>query len=88
MKRYALFAYDAFYPAGGWGDFVNAFDTAEEAFKAATKTKREYSEVIDLHTGEEILEPDAGLITQTPAKLPQGDGADQISLTKTKGKSS
>lgn len=31
MKRFLLFAFDAFYPAGGWSDFVRAFETREEA---------------------------------------------------------
>lgn len=32
MKRYLLFAYDQYYPRGGWGDFKDSFDSLEEAF--------------------------------------------------------
>ncbi len=31
IKRFLVFAYDDYYPAGGWGDFRGAFDTSEEA---------------------------------------------------------
>ena len=31
MNRYALFAYESYYPAGGWQDFVRTFDTIERA---------------------------------------------------------
>lgn len=29
MKRFLLFAFDTYYPSGGWSDFVGAFDTIE-----------------------------------------------------------
>jgi hypothetical protein len=31
VKRYVVFAYSNYYPAGGWGDFEGAFASVEEA---------------------------------------------------------
>lgn len=31
MKRYLLFAGSYYYPGGGWDDFIQSFDTLEEA---------------------------------------------------------
>ena len=54
-KRYILFAGEAYYPAGGWDDYIASFETLEEA-KAAEKEKMkgyqyDWSHVVDLHTG-------------------------------------
>jgi hypothetical protein len=54
MKRYALFCYDAYYPGGGWGDFVNSFDTVDEAMSEPGNKDWDYAEVIDLTTGEDV----------------------------------
>lgn len=56
MKRYLVFAYPAYYPSGGWGDFKAAFDTAEEAITFASNITSASGgkEVIDLETGEDI----------------------------------
>lgn len=35
--KYLVFAYDNYYPSGGWNDFRGVFDTLEEA--QALKTK-------------------------------------------------
>jgi len=41
MKKYLLFVYDQFdAPEGGWGDFIDSFDTINEIF-VYTKTKYE-----------------------------------------------
>ena len=31
MKKFLLFVGDAYYPEGGWNDFVDSFDSVEEA---------------------------------------------------------
>lgn len=31
MKRYLLFGYSDYYPDGGWHDFIESFDTLDEA---------------------------------------------------------
>ena len=57
MKRYALFAGDTYYPAGGWGDFEGSFDTPEQAKQAAEALGHgDWWHVIDLQTGEFVLE--------------------------------
>lgn len=38
---FLLFAYDTYYPSGGWNDFRGAFHTLEEA-KAAAPTSWHY----------------------------------------------
>jgi hypothetical protein len=38
MKRFLVFAYDAYYPGGGWTDFQSDHDTLEEARAAAFET--------------------------------------------------
>ena len=32
MKRFILFGFDEYYPKGGMTDFVNSFDTFDDAF--------------------------------------------------------
>jgi hypothetical protein len=54
VKRYATFAYDCYYPTGGWSDFRGAFDTPEEARAHLATLGYDIKEVIDLHTGEEV----------------------------------
>jgi hypothetical protein len=53
-KRYLLFQYEQYYPGGGWGDLTGSFDTIEEAATKALKKRRDYNEIIDLETGEEV----------------------------------
>lgn len=52
---FLAFAYDAYYPAGGSGDFIGAFDTLDEAKTAATKRPRDYAEVYDVATGQWLM---------------------------------
>lgn len=33
IKRYAVFIFSGYYPAGGWNDFYGFFDSIEEAKK-------------------------------------------------------
>ena len=32
MKRYLLFTFQNYYPCGGFEDYINSFDTIEEAY--------------------------------------------------------
>lgn len=53
MKRFMLFAGMHYYPAGGWDDFVDSFDTVEDAV-AHPKIVSEYWDwwqVVDTATG-------------------------------------
>lgn len=62
LKRYALFGYDAYYPGGGWSDFIDSFDTFVSVKKARENGRdkypynRDYYELIDLYNGQEIDE--------------------------------
>jgi hypothetical protein len=56
MNRYLVFACDNYYPAGGWDDFVGDFEDKAAAFAAAKKAKRDWWQVIDSTTKEEVYE--------------------------------
>ena len=48
MKRYLVFAYDKYYPVGGWDDFKKCFDTLEEAERFQLQLSHyDYVEIID-----------------------------------------
>lgn len=42
MKRYLLFVGYNYYPSGGWDDFVNSYDTVEEAMLAVNDKETPY----------------------------------------------
>lgn len=56
VKRYVVFAYCNYYPSGGWSDHVGSYDTLEQAQQAAEKARvvdrHDYTDIIDLLTGE------------------------------------
>jgi hypothetical protein len=57
MKRYLLFSGDFYYTSGGWNDFVDSFDSVEEAFNSpkAKNTNTSWFQIVDSTTGIEIL---------------------------------
>lgn len=71
MKRYLVFAGDAYYPAGGWDDFREAFNTLDEAKEYAETIRRknasfdhkrvydtfDWQQIVDLEKMEK-MEPD------------------------------
>lgn len=72
MKRYALFAGNQYYPAGGWSDYRGAFDTMDEAREKARAYNTDQSDaypadsasgewewwqIVDLNQGE-VVEPE------------------------------
>jgi hypothetical protein len=52
QKRFLVFAYQAYYPGGGWCDFKSAHDTIEEAHagvkELAEKSRYDFVEIVDL----------------------------------------
>ena len=40
MPKFLVFAFDLYYPAGGWDDLVGAFDSLDDAKVAAEKAKK------------------------------------------------
>lgn len=51
MKRYWLFAGDAYYPGGGMEDFIASFDTVEEANADQSGRKADWCQILDSATG-------------------------------------
>jgi len=56
MKRYAVFAFDDYYPVGGWCDHRASFEALEEAleYAGAQLINRDRCQIVDLLTGEVI----------------------------------
>lgn len=55
MKRFLLFGGDNYYPGGGWGDFIDHFDNASDAFaKGDTRTDWQWFQVVDVTIMKEI----------------------------------
>lgn len=52
IRRFVLFTFNQFYPAGGWGDQIGSYATLAEARAAAEKNFDEYKEIVDLQTGK------------------------------------
>ena len=53
---YLLFAYDRYYPGGGWGDFQGSFPSLEEAMKSGAECNNEFWEVIWTDTLEIVAD--------------------------------
>lgn len=53
-KRYWLFSYDEYYPAGGMCDFEDSFDSMEEAVlaKRSIDADWDFLETVDTLTGK------------------------------------
>lgn len=48
LKRFLVFGYDAYYPAGASGDQVGSYDTLQEAAEAAEKDISAHNDILDL----------------------------------------
>lgn len=44
-KKYMLFAGDHYYPIGGWNDFVDSFDSIEDAIERGAR--RDWYHIVD-----------------------------------------
>lgn len=49
MRRYAVFVFDPGNPEGGWGDFMESFDTEEEAKNFFRIVVFGMVQIVDLH---------------------------------------
>ena len=54
IKRFMVFAYDQYYPSGGWSDFRESFETLAEAKAFSAELRYDFTEIIDLDTGEDL----------------------------------
>lgn len=56
QPKFLLFAGATFYPSGGWGDYINSFDSVESAREYALRLYDPYlidwAHVVELRTGE------------------------------------
>lgn len=46
---FAVFAGSQYYPAGGWSDFKDTFDTPEEAMEFIANLNCDWWQIVDLH---------------------------------------
>jgi hypothetical protein len=52
MKRYLLFAFDDYYPCGGWKDYRGNFDSIVEALESALRYhSNDNYQVVDSYVG-------------------------------------
>jgi hypothetical protein len=52
MKRFILFASDYYYSSGGWNDFIESFDTLEEAqARCDPSLDADWYQIVDTTTG-------------------------------------
>lgn len=54
MKRFLVFAWEQYYPCGGFNDLVGNYDTYEECEVRVDQLTYENYEIVDLQTGERI----------------------------------
>ncbi len=56
MKRYLVFAFNNYYPKGGWEDFQDSFDDLSSAHTFAFRLGSEWCnvQVVDLEEGRVI----------------------------------
>jgi hypothetical protein len=54
--RYLVFAYDGYYPSGGSGDVIGKSNNIDECETIYKEHYGEFGEVLDLDTGEFILQ--------------------------------
>lgn len=57
LKRFLLFANVTYYAHGGWNDFVDSFDTIDDATNAVGRTRRDIDwwHVVDSTTGQKVV---------------------------------
>ena len=46
-KRFFLFSGEAYYPEGGWHDFIGSFETLEKAKEYAMEHRWDWAHVVD-----------------------------------------
>ena len=48
-KSYLAFAFDRFYPEGGWSDFIGTYENVLDAIHAGHAAGRDHVQVIEIH---------------------------------------
>lgn len=52
FKRYLVFQYENYHAQGGWNDFVNSYDSIDEASR--WKDAKHVTQIVDLYDGTVI----------------------------------
>lgn len=65
MKRFLIFGYDGYYPAGGCNDLVAMKDTLEEAVHEAEQNKFDNYHVLDVVEGAIVYSTDMEIKPQS-----------------------
>lgn len=58
-KRFLLFAGHQYYPSAYWDDFVDSYETLDEAIEAYDGNWNDWGFIVDLETGAQRSLPDA-----------------------------
>jgi hypothetical protein len=58
MKPFILFAYDTYYPSGGWTEVAGLFENLDSAIFAAETMTEGWKEIVDLRIGSIVWEND------------------------------
>ena len=53
-KKYIVFQFQTYYPAGGIGDITDSFESKEEAIAFIKDNLEDYNEIVDRDTWEII----------------------------------
>lgn len=48
VKRFLVFGFEQYYPSGGWSDYLDSFETAEEAEAFAKTVRNDNVEIIEI----------------------------------------
>jgi hypothetical protein len=56
LKKYLVFAYDNYYPGGGWNDLLFSYDNFDEAKEALKVNLLDNHEIVDSTTGEVVYQ--------------------------------
>ena len=57
-NRYAVFAFDGYYPSGGWDDLYGRYDDdlKAESYARAQLAYFDHTQIVDLQTGKKLKE--------------------------------
>ncbi len=55
LKRFLMFAFDTYYPGGGWEDFKGSFSDLEEAEAWLEDEHKQNGMIVDSETGKSVV---------------------------------
>jgi hypothetical protein len=67
MKRFIVFGYDTYYPAGAFNDMIGDFDTLEEAKKCGEEDRSDWHDIFDMASADIISLVDGKWNAETKA---------------------